>query len=90
MHGRTGVGINKDATPAYFREPLIVEQRVRTLAYQGSPELRAPDCGLLGSTWEASAPCPQVSAIAARATMPDMVERPISPFSMAISPSVVA
>jgi hypothetical protein len=31
-----------------------------------------------------------VSAIAARATMPDMVERPISPFSMAISPSVVA
>ena len=29
---------------------------------------------------------PQVSAIAARATMPDMVERPISPFSMAISP----
>ena len=28
---------------------------------------------------------PQVSAIA-RATMPDMVERPISPFSMAISP----
>ena len=44
------------------------------------------NCGLLGSTWEASAPCPQVSAIAARATMPDMVERPISPFSMAISP----
>ena len=58
--------------PRRVGHPLLVGQRVRTLAYQGSPELRAPDCGLLGSTWEASAPRPQVSAIAARPTMPDI------------------
>ena len=45
-------------------------QRVTRFAEQGSPELRAPDCGLLGSTWEASAPRPRCRRSPRAPTMP--------------------